>query len=421
MAYDPSIILAGQPVNVLGAMQAGNLAADQTNALVAKRQLADLYRTQGAGIMAGDPGALNALAGIDPTAALGIQGSQLGMAATRQDMAAQDQAMQAQRDAIKKAAAAEAAKMTADQLAQEQAKLESALAGAAYFHQNGDKAGYDAFLQSHGVDPMQHPFERFPADAAMFKDVLDVWKGFAPPKPEKDPTPAGIQELKYRAEQAGLKEGTPEFQAFMLNGGPPKAGTSLVMGSDGTVTFSQGGSADGGLTSGDLLSADATAPQTMLDAIDAIKSDPALNKVVGPIEGGGGNNVDELGMAQRAYYGGDGLALIQKIAQLQNTTWLAARKMLKGGGAITDYESKKAEGAMGRLSRATSEEQFKAALADLRSAIADGQAKLQAAGTTTATAPAAGSNLPQPATPPQQGTSQPGAPADIQLLLDKYK
>ena len=37
----------------------------------------------------------------------------------------------------------------------------------------------------------------------------------------------------------------------------------------------------------------------------------------------------------------------------------------KGGGAITDYESRKAESAMARFSRAQGDAEFKAALKDL--------------------------------------------------------
>jgi hypothetical protein len=115
---------------------------------------------------------------------------------------------------------------------------------------------------------------------------------------------------------------------------------------------------------------------TVVSTIDDIMKDPALNKVVGPVEGQGGNNVDDLGTTRSMYYGKDGLALIQKIAQLQSTTWLSARQMLKGGGAITDYESRKAEAAMARLSRVQGEDEFKAALKDLRDAIEAGQKKL---------------------------------------------
>ena len=137
--------------------------------------------------------------------------------------------------------------------------------------------------------------------------------------------------------------------------------------------------ADGQPKVGASLSEVQTAVDTATNLIDSILADPSLPSVTGPIEGGGGNAVDEFGVAKRMYYGGEGLATIQKIAQLQNTTWLAARDMLKGGGAITDYESKKAEGAMGRLSRAQGDDEFRAALKELRDAITEGQAKLKAA------------------------------------------
>lgn len=93
MALNPSIILAGQPVDVAGSMARGNALAGQTMELQQARALQDLYRTQGAGIIAGDQGALNALAGIDPMAAMGIQDARLGMDATRLNMDATRQRM----------------------------------------------------------------------------------------------------------------------------------------------------------------------------------------------------------------------------------------------------------------------------------------------------------------------------------------
>ena len=65
---------------------------------------------------------------------------------------------------------------------------------------------------------------------------------------------------------------------------------------------------------------------------------------------------------------------------MQGNAWLGARALLKGGGVITDYESRKAEGAMARLSRAQGDAEFKAALKDLQDALRDGMAKLSGAG-----------------------------------------
>jgi hypothetical protein len=93
---------------------------------------------------------------------------------------------------------------------------------------------------------------------------------------------------------------------------------------------------------------------------------------------GGGNKISDMNMTQRLAYGQEGLGLIERIGQLQSNAWLSARQMLKGGGAITDYESQKAEAAVARLERPKSEEEFKLALKDLRDAIVEGEAKLRA-------------------------------------------
>lgn len=122
--------------------------------------------------------------------------------------------------------------------------------------------------------------------------------------------------------------------------------------------------------------------QGTLDLIDEILKDKSLSRVTGPLQGGGGNDVEKFAAIKRAYYGAEGLSVIQKINQLQSRSWLAARAMLKGGGPITDYESRKAEAAVARLSRAQGDAEFVAALKDLQSAIKDGLAKLQGAPTT---------------------------------------
>ena len=46
--------------------------------------------------------------------------------------------------------------------------------------------------------------------------------------------------LKLRAKDAGLKEGTPQYQQFMIQGGANK-GMSLSVGADGSVVMTQGG------------------------------------------------------------------------------------------------------------------------------------------------------------------------------------
>ncbi|MBR1122103.1 hypothetical protein JQ628_11305 [Bradyrhizobium lablabi] len=99
--------------------------------------------------------------------------------------------------------------------------------------------------------------------------------------------------------------------------------------------------------------------------------------------------------------GNDALA---RYKQLQGQAFLQAYNLLKGGGAITDIEGKKAEAAMARLDRAQSEEVFKQALQDFRDAIESGVNKLKAK---------AGGGSAAPATPA-------AATPSVNDLLKKY-
>lgn len=83
---DASIILQGQTPDILGAMDRGRQAAENQINLSRQNALAQLYKSQGAGILAGDQGALNALAGVDPSAAMAAQSNLLGMESTRLGM-----------------------------------------------------------------------------------------------------------------------------------------------------------------------------------------------------------------------------------------------------------------------------------------------------------------------------------------------
>ena len=168
-------------------------------------------------------------------------------------------------------------------------------------------------------------------------------------------------------------------------------GTSVTVGPDGQVQFTQGVGVGGtgAPTVGQVYNPNEI--QSVIGMIDQIATDPSLPNVVGQkaVILGGGNKISDMNMTQRLAYGQEGLGLIERIGQLQSNAWLSARQMLKGGGAITDYESQKAEAAVARLERPKSEGEFKQALKDLRDAIVEGEAKLrgQQGG---AVAPAAG-------------------------------
>jgi len=180
---NPNIILAGQSPDIMGSLSRGMATGQQANQIQQQNALANLYQTQGAGIAAGDPTALNALAGIDPMAALGVQGERLGMDATRLGMDATRQSMTVQAETAKRQAAEYAAGLSAEQRLAEAAQLEQGLKGAAFFHAQGDRAGYERFLAQQGIDPAQFDFDQFPAHAAMMGGVLEVLKGFTPEAP----------------------------------------------------------------------------------------------------------------------------------------------------------------------------------------------------------------------------------------------
>jgi len=383
---DTRIPLMGQPIDFVGSMARGVGAAQMQNQASRENALAALYQQQGPQIAAGDQGALNALAALDPNAALGVQ-------QTRQGMAGDAERLRLAREAGQREAQRMAAQATAEQVAAEAEKGRNLiLQGTAMYEawtagDQGAGLALNAMLQQHGIQGNAQSFPQIIAVTAGALDTLSALQRMRPKGPTiRAATPQ--EAAQYGAAGGQIDEATGRFTPINLPSG------MSVTTADGTV-IRQGPGASSGPALGGYKPTDVS---NVVSSIDAILADPNLNRVVGPVEGGGGNNVDDLSTLQRMYYGGEGLSLIQKIGQLQSTTWLAARDMLKGGGAITDYESRKAEAAMARLSRATSEKEFRAALAELRDAVTQGQEKLAAVAT-------------QPAMPPQSNgaSAQPAA------------
>lgn len=86
MNLDHRILLSQNIANPVQAIQQGVQAAGQATQLSRQNALDTLYRDQGAQIAAGDQGALNALAGFDPMASLGVQDARQTMQARTQNM-----------------------------------------------------------------------------------------------------------------------------------------------------------------------------------------------------------------------------------------------------------------------------------------------------------------------------------------------
>jgi hypothetical protein len=188
--------------------------------------------------------------------------------------------------------------------------------------------------------------------------------------------PATPEEARLYGAPAGqINEDTNEFK-------PAPANKSMKIQSDGKggFTFTDGVEPKNATIGQAYNPAEV---QGTLDLLREIKEDPALARATGPILGGNGNDIDAIPLWQRLAMGGGAVSVTSKINMLQSRAWLAARDMLKGGGAITDYESRKASQAVERLSRAQTHKDFVAALDDLESAIVSGMNKLESAGKLT--------------------------------------
>lgn len=397
MALDPSIIMGGRAPDIVGSMARGGLAAQQINEVQKQNALAQFMQDQGAQVMAGDQNALNALARFDPRAALGIQSDRqgleagaLGMQQTQQNMSQSQQKLemllrdeerqvleiQQSADASQKAAAA--------------AEIENAVKmGIAA----PDAASWDAMM-AQSKPEFVGMFDNRNAIAARYMSMAEVLKqNTAPDAPVwRAATP---QEAQERGAQAGQINGkTGEFKRT-----PVDSGMAIETTPEGGMRLLQGpGAGSGGLRPKEPAIGDAYNPSeidSVLGMIQDIKGSKALDTVTGPLMGGGGNDVSQFGAARRVYYGSEGIATVERINQLQSNAWLAARAMLKGGGAITDYESQKAEAAMARLSRAKDKAEFVEALTDLETAITEGRAKIDAAQGRMPGAAAAKANAPQ--------------------------
>ncbi len=110
-----------------------------------------------------------------------------------------------------------------------------------------------------------------------------------------------------------------------------------------------------------------------LDAIDRLRNDKAGLEA----------NFSQWGALPRSMYvqGGTPLAnWMTNLNQASGQAFMQARQALKGGGQITDYEGKRAEAAISRISDAAKSgdvQTFLAALDEFEAAITDGYAKLR--------------------------------------------
>ena len=182
MQMDNRVILAGVAPDIGRSMAQGVGLADMVRESQTRNRLTDLYQQQGAGIAAGDSGALNALAGIDPMAALGVQDKRLGMDSTRQVMRINEEQLRMAYAETKQRAAMQAAQMSAQERAAEAAKLERGLA-ALTAAQTPEQ--WDAFAAENQPELVGKFWQKemLFAQAAGMKEALELRQGAKPLSP----------------------------------------------------------------------------------------------------------------------------------------------------------------------------------------------------------------------------------------------
>ena len=241
MALDPSIILQGRTPDMVARYSQGLATGQQKNQIGRENALAGLYQTQGAGILAGDQGALNALAGIDPNAAMGVQSAQLGMQSTRLGMDAQRQGMAATQQRMdmltreeKASVAAQAAAMGAAERAAAAAEIENAVK-MGMTAQSSEQ--WDALMSQMGAADLVGQFGQRQGLAARYMEIADVFKMVTPEVPEwRTATPQEAAANGAVAGQINVKTGKFDAQN-------PPSNTVFTTNPDGSVTFQQGAGA----------------------------------------------------------------------------------------------------------------------------------------------------------------------------------
>ncbi len=171
---DASIILAGRQPNFVNALAQGQEARARADQYHSQNALRQLYQTQGANIMRGDPNALNALAAIDPGQAQQIQGR-------HQAQAQRSQKMEYDRQEMELILHERMEKMEAAQVERELAGLRQGIAQATVLYERGDLNGVNELLQSAEHPPIQS-LQEFPSVVAKFGDAEGIISEFLKPQ-----------------------------------------------------------------------------------------------------------------------------------------------------------------------------------------------------------------------------------------------
>ncbi len=355
--------LIAQPViaNPAGAMMQGAQYGHQMQEMRRQNALARAMQEHGPGLVAGDPAAYNAIAQVDPRAAmdfqkqhlgmdatrLGMDSTRLGMDATRQGMTIADERLELARRESEHKVAEWARQASAEERAATKAKLNQAmtvleLGGEAGFQQSVQQVAQMFPEEFAGVDLSQITYEALPQITAL---IVGAESGIEMAERRAPPKPADEYERYVQEEMAAGREPLSRIDYAQAKRGK---GTVVYDPTTGRPLVSIGGGSD----PTDVTSP--SSPAAMISSIDGILNDPALDYSTG-----------FLAWTQNIP-GTDAKRFGARAKQLQGQAFLQAFESLKGGGHITEIEGQKATEAVGRLDTAQRADDYRQALEELR-------------------------------------------------------
>jgi hypothetical protein len=387
MQMNSGIILAGQTPDIMGNFSRGMEVRTQQNALAQQEGLANLYRTQGAQILAGDEQALNALAGLDPNAALGVQGARLGMEATRHGMRMDETSLAMRREELEMTkenarmrGAEFAAQLDAQSAAQAAAEIERAIAMGS---QAQTPEQWDAVMSQLGEDGAQFvgQFENRDMiiagalglqEALKMNQLVDPTKGapsgfmFSDPNNPAAgvvPLPGYIKTPDTVVNFGGDDPSAPQPQI----GTVPQGYQAIWDAQNNTYRYQAipGGPED--TSKADTAAAEGAIQQSniVLDQIDRLKSLVDNASPINPVTGFGAETAAGIGGTNAA----DARAIIDTVeANIAFDALAAMREASPTGGAlgaISERELTLLGATLSSLSQRQSPERFRASLAQL--------------------------------------------------------
>jgi hypothetical protein len=372
MQMNSGIILAGQTPDIMGNFSQGMAVRQQRNALAQQENLANLYSQKGAQILSGDQEALNALAGVDPMAALNVQSTQQGMrmreeelAMTRENARMRGMEFAAQMDAQQAAATAAEieraiAMGTQAQTPEEWDAIMSQLGedGAQYIGQFEDRdmiiAGAVGLAEALKMGQPVDPTEGAPS-GFMFSDPANPAAGVVP-LPGYERTPGVVVNTGDTGGQPAPQIGSVP-QGFQAIFDPASGGYRMerIPGGPEDVSGAELAAAEGSLQQSNIV----------LDKIGQLRTLTSESSMFNPVTGFGAETAAGIGGTNAA----DARAVIDTIEANVAFDALAAMRAASptGGalGAISERELTLLGATLSSLSQRQSPEQFEASLNQL--------------------------------------------------------